>query len=79
MSYYQVVSWDGTPITQLLQENRITYFVGDDTECHLNISDELFLGRLWFDLTDKFDVMMTEQHGTRTIWLDKKNGKFRQR
>jgi hypothetical protein len=79
MSYYQVESWNGTPITEMLKENKITYFVGDDNECHLRIDDGLFLGRVWLDLTEKFDVMLLERSGKKYIWLDTKNKAFKPR
>lgn len=75
MSYYRVMSWECTPVTELLKANGITNFVGDDTECHLDIPDNLLV----HDLTNlmlSFDIMLIERHGTKSIWLNKKNEMF---
>jgi len=75
MSHYRVMSWQPIGIVELLQRNRIENFVGNDTECHLNIPDNLLNWHL-SDLMQKFDVMVIERHGTKNIWLDKKDGMF---
>lgn len=75
MSFYRVMSWEGKSITKLLKSNDITNFVGNDTECHLDIPDNLLVHDLTI-LMLSFDVMFIERHGTKNIWLDKKNGMF---
>jgi len=75
MSYYQVVSGTNTPITKMLLDKRITFFVGNDNECHLNIPDDRFLYCLAI-LKGHFDVAIVERIGKDYIWLDQKGGLF---
>jgi hypothetical protein len=79
MSYYRVVSWyQPTNTVGQLQHAGILNYVGDNTECHLNIHDDTMIYHLTH-LMEKFDVMFIERSGTQTIMLDAKGGQFRQR
>jgi hypothetical protein len=78
MSYYRVASWNGEKVTKMLKEAHFDNFVGNDTECHLNIPDNLLVHDLHV-LSLKFDVMIVERHGTKTFLLDTKNKMFKQR
>lgn len=65
-------------ITKMLAEKKITFFGGSDQECFLNIPDDKFVYHLTI-LYSHFDVMIIERSGKTYIWLDEKNGRFRQR
>lgn len=75
MSYYRIMAWQNRSITKMLKENNVHFFVGDDTECHLNIPDNQLKYKLDV-LMEKFDVMFIERCGSKCIWLDIKNGLF---
>lgn len=78
MTYYAVESWLRNPITKMLNDKAITFFGGSDIECHLNIPDDQFVYCLTI-LKTHFDVMILERSGKTYIWLDSKDGRFRQR
>ncbi len=79
MSYYDVIFYDITyPVTKILKDKGITFFGGDDNECHLNIPDDQFVYHLTI-LKTHFDVAFTERHGKTYVWLDYKYKMFRRR